>query len=82
TFNKDKAKSLFNRNRISSLERKKVEDLFDGYYKKYEQIITKKIEDRLNDKLEIEISTLSIIPEILSRLVTKVSFNKKKDIIH
>lgn len=82
TFDKDKAKSLFNRNRISSLARKKVEDLFDGYFKKYEQIITKKIDDRLNDKLEIEISTLSIIPEILSRLVTKVSFEKKKDIIN
>ena len=81
TFNKDKAKSLFNRNRISVLERIKVESLFDSYYKKYEQIITKKIDDRLNDKLEIEISALSIIPEFLSRLVTKVSFEKKKDII-
>ncbi|WP_438436433.1 hypothetical protein [Kluyvera georgiana] len=82
TFNKDKAKSLFNRNRISTLERVKVESLFDSYYKKYEQIITKKIDDRLNDKLEIEISALSIIPEFLSRLVTKVSFEKKKDIIN
>ncbi|WP_272567501.1 anti-phage defense-associated sirtuin Dsr2 [Providencia sp. PROV255] len=82
TFNRDKAKSLFNRNRISSLEPKKVESLFDGYYKKYEQIVTKKIDDRLNDDLEIEISTLTIIPEILSRLVTKVSFEKKKDIIN
>lgn len=82
TFNKDKAKNLFNRNRISTLERKKVEDLFDGYFLKYDQIITKKIDDRLNDKLEIEISTLTIVPEILSRLVTKISFEKKKDIIH
>lgn len=81
TFNKDKAKSLFNRGRLSLLERKKVEDLFDGYFKKYEQIILKKIDERLSDKLEIELSTLSIIPEILSRLVTKVSFEKKKDII-
>jgi len=81
TFNKDKAKSLFNRNRISALERMKVESLFESYYNKYEQIISKKIDDRLNDKFEIEISALSIIPEFLSRLVTKVSFQKKKDII-
>lgn len=82
TFNKDKVKNFFNRSRIFTLERKKIEDLFDGYFKKYDQIIMKKIDDRLNDRFEIEMSTLSIIPEILSRLVTKVSFEKKTDIIH
>ncbi|MFV8841641.1 anti-phage defense-associated sirtuin Dsr2 [Enterobacter hormaechei] len=81
TFNSSKVKSLFNRSRISLLERKKVEVLFDGYFKKYEQIILKKVDERLSDKLEIEISSLSIIPEILSRLVTKISFEKKRDII-
>ncbi|MEP8538980.1 SIR2 family protein [Enterobacter asburiae] len=81
TFNNDKAKSLFNRNMISAMNRERIEELFDSYYIKYSQLITKKINDRLDESLEIENATLSIIPEILSRLVTKTSFEKKKNII-
>ncbi|WP_370461793.1 SIR2 family protein [Rahnella sp. RcJ3] len=81
-YDSRKVGSVFNRNRLYTLDRKIVEDLFDKYYSTYKLHIFKSISDNLDKKLEVENSTLSVVPEILSRLVTKCSYLKKVDCIN
>lgn len=74
--------SVFNRNRLNTLDRKRVEDLFDKYFSTYKSHVLKSISGNLDKKLEVENSTLSVVPEILSRLVTKCSYNKKIEVMN
>ncbi len=58
-----------------------AESQFDKYFSKYESIVSKQLADKLDNSLDIESSMLKVVPEILSRLVTKVSFDKKWKVI-
>lgn len=80
-FNEKKFETILNRTNLSTMDRTNAEVQFDKYFSKYESIATKQLNDRLVNSLNIEESMLRMIPEILSRLVTKVSFDKKEKII-
>lgn len=80
-FNEKNFEILLNRNNLSEMRRSKAELQFDKYLLKYESIVLKQLNDKLDSSISIESSMLKVLPEILSRLVTKVSFEKKEKII-
>ncbi|EKY3880930.1 SIR2 family protein [Enterobacter hormaechei] len=80
-FNEKNFETILNRNNLSIMGRANTELQFDKYLLKYESIAAKQLNDKLFNSLDIEVSMLKMIPEILSRLVTKTSFNKKEKII-
>lgn len=80
-FNEKNFETILNRNNLSIMGRANAELQFDKYLLKYESIAAKQLNDKLVNSLDIEVSMLKMIPEILSRLVTKTSFNKKEKII-
>ncbi|WP_164095783.1 anti-phage defense-associated sirtuin Dsr2 [Serratia marcescens] len=80
-FNEKNFESILNRNNLSTMGRTNAELQFDKYLLKYESIAAKQLNDKLINSLDIETSMLKMLPEILSRLVTKTSFDNKKKII-
>lgn len=80
-FSEKNFEAILNRTNLSIMGRTNAELQFDKYILKYENIATKQLNDKLSNSLDIEISMLKMIPEILSRLVTKVSFYRKEKVI-
>ncbi|MCS2149325.1 anti-phage defense-associated sirtuin Dsr2 [Scandinavium manionii] len=80
-FNEKHFEYILSRNNLSTMGRTKAEIQFDKYYSKYENLISRQMNDKLDNSLDIEGSMLKVVPEILSRLITKVSFEKKEKII-
>lgn len=80
-FNEKNFEAILNRNNLSIMGRANAELQFDKYLLKYESIAAKQLNDKLVNSLDIEVSMLKMIPEILSRLVTKTSFDKKEKVI-
>ncbi|GKV95854.1 SIR2 family protein [Pectobacterium aroidearum] len=73
---------IYNRYHLSKMDRNKVNEIIDKYF-----IKLKSIHDKTSTGIEsskgfhLEKCLLRIIPELLSRLVTKCSFEKKKEIL-
>lgn len=80
-FNEKNFEAILNRNNLSKMGRISAEIQFDKYLSKYESIAAKKLNGKSVNSLDIEISMQKMIPEILSRLVTKTSFDKKEKVI-
>lgn len=80
-FNEKHFETILNRYNLSTMGRVNAESQFDKYFSKYESIVSKQLADKLDNSLDIESSMLKVVPEILSRLVTKVSFDKKWKVI-
>ena len=80
-FSEKNFEAILNRTNLSIMGRTNAELQFDKYILKYENIAAKQLNDKLANSLDIEVSMLKMTPEILSRLVTKVSFNRKEKVI-
>ncbi|HFI7048784.1 TPA: anti-phage defense-associated sirtuin Dsr2 [Escherichia coli] len=80
-FDERNFETILNRNNLSIMGRANAELQFDKYLLKYENILAKRTNVKPTNSLYNEASMLKMIPEILSRLVTKVSFAKKEKII-
>ncbi|QIP90663.1 anti-phage defense-associated sirtuin Dsr2 [Serratia fonticola] len=71
---------LYNRSHLRELNRDKINEILEGYLIKFKEIYHKTTGFKSKQCTQIEFSLFNIIPEILSRLVAKCSFEKKKEI--
>lgn len=80
-FNDKHFEYVLSRNNLSMMGRVNIDSQFDKYYQKYENLVFRQIDNKLENSSALETSMLKVVPEMLSRLVTKVSFEKKEKII-
>jgi len=80
TGNVESVEGLFGRKTLTQLTRKTVDDVLRIYVGLFNDIITRSKKDAASKYRTDAIRT--VIPEIVSRLVAKASFDEKREVLH